>query len=144
MTDCKDTVPSQVVNGDKDASDLEAIRWKTRIECRISVKSVNFKVRERVIGAGSLVRGSYWSEPSSKGGDNRKSRENKHWNRVETGMGQLFLGERGEEENIQYPRLYMVDCKCGRRGVIQCRPPRVHIINLKPPLNRTFAGWWLL
>ena len=63
MTNRKQTVEGQGVDIDKSACDGDTSCWNTPtpIERRISVARFDFKVRERRIGAGGLIRSSNWS-----------------------------------------------------------------------------------
>lgn len=72
VTNRKDTVEGQGIDGDEGTRDGEAIRRKAHIERGIGVERVDFKVRERGIGADGLNHGNSWGEPGGKGGSYRK------------------------------------------------------------------------
>lgn len=68
MTNRKDTVEVQGIDRDEGTRDGEAVRWKTHIERGIGVERLDFKVRERRIGADGLNGCRSWGEPDGKGG----------------------------------------------------------------------------
>lgn len=107
MTNREDTVPSQVVDVDKGASDGNTICRKTHIERRVCVKRADCKRRERRIAAGGLNRGADGSQPGSKGGDNRESREYEHVKTSRDWTGELSLGVKGAKKRAPVARAYI-------------------------------------
>jgi hypothetical protein len=69
-TNRKDAVQGRSIGSHDGAADGEAIHGKTLIELGISVKRMDFKLRERKVGASGLISSRNWGEPGREGDNN--------------------------------------------------------------------------